>query len=78
MNTEEEIIAELRKITRLLTLLVTKDKTQRAQIVLLDSVGLPPREIAELIGTTANTVSVTLSTLRREARRKRSGNKTSP
>ena len=71
MNTEEEIIDELRKITRLLTLLVIKDKTQREQIVLLDSVGLPPRDIAELIGTTSNTVSVTLSTLRRAARKKR-------
>ena len=78
MNTEEEIIAELRKITRLLTLLVTKDKTQREQVVLLDSVGLPPREIAELIGTTANTVSVTLSTLRREGRKKRTPSKASP
>ena len=71
MNTEEEVIDELRKITRLLTPLVIKDKTQREQVVLLDSVGLPPRDIAELIGTTSNTVSVTLSTLRREARQKR-------
>ncbi len=71
MNSDEIIIDELRKITRLLTVLATKGMTQREQIVLLDSVGLPPREIAELIGTTSNTVSVTLSTLRRAARRKR-------
>ena len=71
MNSDDEIIDELRKITRLLTVLATKGMTQREQIMLLDSVGLPPREIAELIGTTSNTVSVTLSTLRREARKKR-------
>ena len=77
MNSDEESIRELKKITRLLTVLVTKDMTQREQIVLLHSLDLAPREIAELIGTTANTVSVTLSTLRREARKKKAGGKAS-
>lgn len=78
MSSDEEIIDELKKITRLLTVLVTKDMTQREQIQLLSSVGLAPREIAELIGTTANTVSVTLSVIRREAGKKRAQSKTTP
>lgn len=71
MNSDEQVISELKRITRLLTVLATKEMTQREQIQLLDSVGMAPREIAELIGTTANTVSVTLSALRREGRRKK-------
>lgn len=68
MTTEprDEIVVELRKISRLLTLLVTKDLSQRDKIALLSTAGLQPKEIAELIGTTANTVSVTLSHIRKQ------------
>lgn len=65
METEDETIKHLKGIVRLLTILVTKDMTRREQIQLLSSVGYAPKDIAELIGTTPNTVSVTLSALRR-------------
>jgi len=59
------IVEELKKITKLLILMVTKDQTQRANIEMLSKVGLPPKDIAELLATTPNTVSVTLSGLRK-------------
>lgn len=50
------------------------DKSQREQIEMLSRIGLPPKEIAGLIGTTSNTVSVTLAGLRKtkkKSKRKR-------
>lgn len=70
----DEILSELRKISRLLTLLVTRDLSQRDKIALLSTAGLQPKEIADLIGTTPNTVSVTLAHIRKQqARRRASG-----
>ena len=70
MSYEEEVISHLGKVVRLLTILVTKDMTQREQIQLLSSVGFGPKEIADLIGTTPNTVSVTLSAIRKGTTKK--------
>ena len=50
------------------------DKSQREQIEMLSRIGLPPKEIAGLIGTTSNTVSVILTGLRKtkkKSKRKR-------
>lgn len=44
-------------------------KTQREQIKLLSKAGLQPREIAELVGTSPNTVRVELAVMRK-ARKK--------
>ena len=54
-------IAVLTKIANLLALLVTQDDKQEDRIVKLSAAGYTPAEIANLIGTTSNTVSVTLS-----------------
>lgn len=62
----DDVLSELRKISRLLTLLVTKDLAQKDKIVLLSTAGLQPKEIAELIGTTPNTVSVRLAQIRKQ------------
>ena len=71
MNThlESEILLELQKITRLLSLIATKGESQKQQITLLDSVGFPPKEIAELLGTTANTVMVLLVGIRKTSKK---------
>lgn len=66
----KEILTELRKIGRVLTLMATKDASQIEKIKMLSDIGLQPKEIADLIGTTSNTVSVTLSNLRRAGRKK--------
>jgi len=50
------------------------DKSQREQIEMLSRIGLSPKEIAGLIGTTSNTVSVILTGLRKtkkKSKRKR-------
>ena len=69
----DDIASELRRIGRLLTLLVTKDLSQKDKIALLSTAGLQPKEIAELIGTTPNTVSVTLAQIRKDQAGRRGG-----
>ena len=44
---------------------VLKDEQQRDSIVFLTKVGIQPKDIAEILNTTSNTVSVTLSRLRK-------------
>jgi DNA-directed RNA polymerase specialized sigma24 family protein len=65
---EDEILQELQRITKLLVLIATKDQSQRDKIAALSSVGFQPKEMADLLGTTANTVRVTLSDIRKKAR----------
>lgn len=72
---QQEVLAELRRIVRLLSLLATQNLNQRQQIEKLSAIGFQPKEIADLIGTTPNTVSVTLTSLRRE---RGSGGRRSP
>jgi hypothetical protein len=50
---------------RLLALSLIDGKKQRDQIALLATAGMDRHEIAELVGTTAGTVSVEISHLRR-------------
>jgi DNA-binding CsgD family transcriptional regulator len=52
-------------IVKLMVLLKAEDKSQSEQIWLLSSAGLQPKEIANILGTTANTVRVILSGLRK-------------
>jgi DNA-binding CsgD family transcriptional regulator len=68
-NHQEEIIDELKKMTRLLSLIATRGLSQRDQIAALARAGFGPKEVAELLGTTSNTVSVYLSALRKAANR---------
>ena len=55
--------------TRLLALQLVDGKKQVDQIRLLSKAGLTPKQIAELLETSSNTVSVTLSQIRRKGRR---------
>jgi len=60
-------LIELRRISRLLAYLVTKDsETQKEKIEILDGAGLTPKEIAEFLVTTPNAVSVALVGIRKE------------
>jgi len=68
----EELKEKLNVITKLLALNLVRDiKIQKDQIIALSSFGFKPSEIAELLGTTANTVNVALS----RARKKESKNR---
>jgi hypothetical protein len=57
------------RIANLLALLLVTGKPQPEQISLLSAAGYAPAEIARLVGTTPNTMSVTLSQ-RRKGKRK--------
>lgn len=66
----------LRRIARLMEMLVRLhlqamrgDRTQREMILMLDSAGCGPSEIAQLVGTTPNTVNVALSNAKKKRRR---------
>jgi hypothetical protein len=57
------------KLVNLLALLLVQQRKQVEQIGLLSRAGFRPNEIASLLGTTPNTVSVQLSAQKREKRR---------
>ena len=65
-----ELSKKLDTITRLLSLLLMKGSSRREQIEALAAAKLPPREIAELLGTTPNSVSVELNRIRSGARKR--------
>jgi hypothetical protein len=56
----------LRKTNRLLAAIATRDLPQVYQISLLSRIGLQPSEIADIVGTTANTVRVVLVSVRKK------------
>lgn len=62
-----EISNKLDILIRLFGLsLVMNIKVQKEQIALLSDVGFQPKEIADILGTTNNTVSVALHSIRKE------------
>jgi CRP-like cAMP-binding protein len=63
---EQKLESELRIVRRLLALSLIDGKKQREQIKLLAAAGMDRHEIAELVGTTAGTVSVEISNLRKQ------------
>ncbi|HEY2934411.1 MAG TPA: hypothetical protein VGK99_21950 [Acidobacteriota bacterium] len=67
---EHLVLAKLDQLLRVLTVSVTKGMRQNEQIALLDRVGFQPKEIADLLGTTSNTVSVALTNLRKAKQKK--------
>ena len=60
----ETIISQLEIITKLIALSITTDGNQKDQIELFGKIGLKPKNIAEILNTTPNTVSVTLSKMK--------------
>jgi DNA-binding NarL/FixJ family response regulator len=68
-TTEEEILQELQRISKLLVSIVTKDLTQQKdRIATLSHAGFEPKEIADLLGTTPHNVSVVLSDIRKKTK----------
>ena len=65
----KEIIDRLDKAIRLLAMSVTSDKKQNEKIELLSNSGLKPKEIANILGTTGNTVRVALAHIRKKSKR---------
>jgi len=66
----KEIIERLDKLTRVVAISNTRGLTSTDRIILLSQAGFPPREIADMLNTTPNVVSVTLSLRRKKEIRK--------
>lgn len=62
----EEISLKLDRILYAMALEAMKNKQQKDQIALLSEFGYQPKDIARLLNTTSNTVSVTLSQIRKK------------
>jgi DNA-binding CsgD family transcriptional regulator len=71
MTENQEIIRRLDSLIRLMAVSVCAEKTQRDSIEILAKAGLAPKDIAEFLGTTPNTVSVSLSAMKRQKATKR-------
>lgn len=62
---QKNILHELKMIKKLLAQNLLSEATQTEQISKLNSIGFQPKEIAEILGTTSNTVNVALNRLRK-------------
>ena len=60
INNNQEVLQELKRMNKLLALLATQGRSQAEKIILLNQIGLSPKEISEVLGVTANLVSVTI------------------
>lgn len=65
----KEIERQLGRIANLLALSLTSGRTQAEQVVTLTAAGFSPAEIAGLLGTTPNTVSVQLYQSRQKTKK---------
>ncbi len=74
----EVLCAKLDAIIKLMVFAITEAKSQTERIRLLSKAGFEPKQIAQTLGTTPNTVRVTLSNLKKqtsEGPHKRGGRK---
>jgi len=72
---EEQTLAKIDQILRILAVMATKDLKRREQIATLSQAGLQPKDIADLLGTTSNTVRVELVALRKKKTVRKSARK---
>lgn len=72
----DDVVRRLDILIRLVAVAICAEKSQKEKIQILAGAGLAPKEIADFVGTTPNTVSVSLSAMKREkAKRKGSSAK---
>ena len=79
MKSDKEVIlkrisSQLETLIRLFILAAFREQNTTDKIIILDAAGISPSEIADILGTTRNTVNVTLSQHRKK-RGKSNGNK---
>ena len=65
MDNEKKIIEKLNLLVKLSAANLATGKDFKEQVRLLSSVGLPPKDIADVLGKTPNNVSVTLNYLKK-------------
>ena len=64
----DAISRKLDLLVRLTALSYVAEKRQKEQVLMLSVAGFQPKEIAEILSTTSNTVRVALSTMRKKKR----------
>ncbi len=70
MNEESRmIINRLDILIKLTAANAIRDRSLKDQVSLLSSVGLQPKEIAEILGKTSNNIRVTLSMINKEGKK---------
>ncbi len=67
----ESLSAKLNTLIRLVALSIIADKKRLEQFIILSNAGFKAKEIAEIVGTTPNTVRVALSRIRKEMKNRR-------
>lgn len=65
------MINKLDILIKLTAVNIVQNKDFKEQVRLLSSIGLQPKEIADILGKTSNNVRVTLSTLRKEKKKRK-------
>ncbi len=65
-NTNDDVIRRLDALIRLTAITMFKDKSQKEKIAILNLAGLTPKEIAEFLDTTPNSVSVAISMMKKD------------
>jgi DNA-binding NarL/FixJ family response regulator len=71
ITNDERLLEALNRIARMLAVGLTNGLKQREQIGVLTRAGLKPKEIADILGTSSNTVRVELVALRKSAKKRR-------
>jgi len=66
---DDKIFNELQRMSKLLALNLVKDLKTSEKYLMLNNVGFQPKDIAEILDTTRNTVSVELSKLKKKAKK---------
>lgn len=67
---KDEFVEEIKKLNKLLILLLTKELPQNEKIAFLDKSGFQPKDIAEILNTTPNTVRVSLARIRKNSKKR--------
>lgn len=70
MSNDKELLGIQKEIAMFLSILVKRDTLQSTLIKELNASGFTPKRIAEIIGTTANTIRVSLSQMRKSKAKK--------
>jgi len=63
---DSSLVIDLRRLTKLLALILIKGESQTEKIRALNAAGFAPTEMALLLGTTVNTINVTLHKIRNQ------------
>ena len=69
MSDLQQVTQRLDMLIKLVATGLLAEKNQRQQIELLSKSGMAPKEIAELIGTSPNTVRVTFTAIRKSKKK---------